>query len=159
MISLELALKCFNSINLLMDAMKRKAISEIYSAALMFAVTLAIAGLVIAASTNQFGRQQQSASQMLASSQNKMSESVSFIAGRNTPAGSEVELVNYGLANLQVNDIMVDGTKTLYTISYINGTKTQSMPIREPVVIDADRQGSKMQLVTSNNSIFEFPLE
>jgi len=40
-----------------MDTMKRKAISEIYSAALMFAVTLAIAGLVIAASTNQFGKQ------------------------------------------------------------------------------------------------------
>ncbi|MGI0087873.1 MAG: hypothetical protein ACREBI_07910 [Nitrosotalea sp.] len=139
--------------------MKRRAISEIYSAALMFAVTLAIAGLVIAASTNQFGKQQQSASQMLTSSENKMSESVSFIAGRNAPAGSEVEIVNYGMTNLQVDDIMVDGTKTSYTISYINGTRTQSLPVREPVVIDADRQGSKMQLVTSNNSIFEFPLQ
>ncbi|MGI0061248.1 MAG: hypothetical protein ACREBA_02210, partial [Nitrosotalea sp.] len=89
--------------------MKRRAISEIYSAALMFAVTLAIAGLVIAASTNQFGKQQQSASQMLTSSENKMSESVSFIAGRNAPAGSEVEIVNYGMTNLQVDDIMVDG--------------------------------------------------
>ncbi len=139
--------------------MKRKAISEIYSAALMFAVTLAIAGLVIAASTNQFGRQQQSASQMLTSSENKMSESVSFIAGRNTPAGSEVEIVNYGMTNLQIDSIMVDGTKASYTISYINGTRAQSLPVREPVVIDADRQGSKMQLVTSNNSIFEFPLQ
>jgi flagellin-like protein len=138
--------------------MKRKAISEIYSAALMFAVTLAIAGLVIAASTNQFGRQQQSASQMLTSSQNKISESVSFIAGRNTSAGSEVEVVNYGMTNLQVDSIMVDGTKTSYTISYINGTTTQSLPVREPIVIDADRSGSKMQLVTSNGSIFEFSL-
>ncbi|MGI0062478.1 MAG: hypothetical protein ACREBA_08515, partial [Nitrosotalea sp.] len=64
-----------------------------------------------------------------------------------------------GMTNLQVDDIMVDGTKTSYTISYINGTRTQSLPVREPVVIDADRQGSKMQLVTSNNSIFEFPLQ
>jgi flagellin-like protein len=138
--------------------MKRKAISEIYSAALMFAVTLAIAGLVIAASTNQFGKQQQSALQMLTSSQNKMSESVSFIAGRNTPGGSEVEVVNYGMTNLQIDSIMVDGTKTSYTISYINGTTTQSLPVREPIVIDADRPGSKMQLVTSNGSIFEFSL-
>ncbi len=139
--------------------MNRKAISEIYSAALMFAVTLAIAGLVIAASTNQFGRQQQGASQMLTSSENKMSESVSFIAGRNTPAGSEVEIVNYGLTNLQIDAIMVDGTKASYEMSYINGTRAQSLPVREPVVIDADRQGSKMQLVTSSNSIFEFPLQ
>ncbi len=138
--------------------MKRKAISEIYSAALMFAVTLAIAGLVIAASTNQFGKQQQSASQMLTSSQNKMSESVSFIAGRNTPAGSEVEIVNYGLENIKVDDIMVDGIKVPYTISYINGTEVSYLPVREPVVIDADRSGIMMQLVTSNNSIFEFPL-
>jgi flagellin-like protein len=138
--------------------MKRKAISEIYSVALMFAITLAIAGLVIAASTNQFGRQQQSASQMLISSQNKMSESISFIAGRNTPAGSEVEIVNYGLTNIQIDDIMVDGIKVPYTASYINGTGVSYLPIREPVVIDADRSGSKMQLVTSNNSIFEFPL-
>ncbi|MGB6463105.1 MAG: hypothetical protein WBF38_02625 [Nitrosotalea sp.] len=138
--------------------MKRKAISEIYSAALMFAVTLAIAGLVIAASTNQFGKQQQSASQMLTSSQNKMSESVSFIAGRNTPGGSEVEVVNYGMTNLQIDSIMVDGIKVPYTISYINGTTTQSLPVREPIVIDADRSGSKMQLVTSNGSIFEFSL-
>ncbi len=142
-----------------MDAMNRQAISEIYSAALMFAITLAIAGLVIAASTNQFGRQQQSASQMLTSSQNKMSESVSFIAGRNMPAGSEVEVVNYGLTSLQVDTIMVDGTKTSYEMSYINGTRTQFLPVREPVVIDADRQGSQMQLVTSDNSIFEFPLQ
>ncbi|MGI0088581.1 MAG: hypothetical protein ACREBI_11585 [Nitrosotalea sp.] len=138
--------------------MKRRAISEIYSAALMFAVTLAIAGLVIAASTNQFGKQQQSASQMLTSSQNKMSESVSFIAGRNTSAGSEVEVVNYGMTNLQVDSILVDGTKTSYTISYINGTRTQSLPVREPIVIDTDRSGTKMQLVTSNGSIFEFSL-
>jgi flagellin-like protein len=138
--------------------MKRKAISEIYSAALMFAITLAIAGLVIAASTNQFARQQQSASQMLTSSQNKMSESVSFIAGRNTSTGSEVEVVNYGMTNLQVDSILVDGTKTSYTISYINGTRTQSLSVREPMVIDADRSGSKMQLVTSNGSIFEFSL-
>ena len=139
--------------------MKRKAISEIYSAALMFAITLAIAGLVITASTNQFGKQQHSASQMLVSSQNKMSESVSFIAGRNMPAGSEVELVNYGLTNIQIDEIMVDGAKTSYAMSYINGTRVSYLPVREPVVIDADRQGSKMQLVTSNNSIFEFPLE
>ena len=139
--------------------MKRKAISEIYSVALMFAITLAIAGLVIAASTNQFGRQQQSASQMLTLSQNKMSESISFIAGRNTSGGSEAEIVNYGLANIQVDSIMVDGTKASFTISYINGTSVTYLPVREPVVIDADRQGSKMQLVTSNNSIFEFPLE
>lgn len=124
----------------------------------MFAVTLAIAGLVIAASTNQFGKQQQSASQMLTSSQNKMSESVSFIAGRNTSAGSEVEVVNYGMTNLQIDSIMVDGIKTSYTISYINGTITQSLPVREPIVIDADRSGTKMQLVTSNGSIFEFSL-
>lgn len=124
----------------------------------MFAVTLAIAGLVIAASTNQFGKQQQSASQMLTSSQNKMSESVSFIAGRNTPGGSEVEVVNYGMTNLQIDSIMVDGIKVPYTISYINGTTTQSLPVREPIVIDADRSGSKMQLVTSNGSIFEFSL-
>lgn len=138
--------------------MKRKAISEIYSAALMFAITLAIAGLVIAASTNQFGKQQQSASQMLTSSQNRMSESVSLIAGRNTSAGSEAEVVNYGMTNLQIDSIMVDGTKTSYTISYINGTTTQSLPVREPIVIDADRSGSKMQLVSSNGSIFEFSL-
>ncbi|MDE1841955.1 MAG: hypothetical protein KGI09_08755 [Thaumarchaeota archaeon] len=138
--------------------MKRKAISEIYSAALMFAVTLAIAGLVIAGSTNQFGRQQQSASQMLTSSQNKMSESLSFIAGRNTATGSEVEVVNYGLTSLQIDSVMVDGIKTSYQMSYINGTTTQSLPVREPIVIDANKPGTKMQLVTSNGSIFEFSL-
>ena len=139
--------------------MERKAISEIYSAALMFAITLAIAGLIIAASTNQFGNQQKSASQMLTSSENKMSESISFIAGRNTPAGSEVEVVNYGLTNLQIDKIMIDGTKASYNISDINGTPVQSLPAREPIVIDADRSGSKMQLATSNGSIFEFTLQ
>lgn len=138
--------------------MNRQAISEIYSTALMFAITLAIAGLVIAASTNQFGRQQQSASQMLTSSQNKMSESLSFIAGRNTATGSEVEVVNYGLTSLEVDSVMVDGVKTSYQMSYINGTITQSLPIREPIVIDANKSGTKMQLVTSNGSIFEFSL-
>jgi len=139
--------------------MERKAISEIYSAALMFAITLAIAGLIIAASTNQFGNQQKSASQMLTSSENKMSESISFIAGRNTPAGSEVEVVNYGLTNLQIDKIMIDGTKASYNMSYINGTHVQPLPAREPIVIDADRSGSKMQLATSNGSIFEFTLQ
>lgn len=138
--------------------MKRRAISEIYSAALMFAITLAIAGLVIAASTNQFGRQQQSASQMLTSSQNKMSESLSFIAGRNTPTGAEVEVVNYGLSSLQIDSVMVDGVNTSYQISYVNGTITKNLPVREPIVIDATKSGTKMQLVTSNGSIFEFSL-
>jgi hypothetical protein len=87
-----------------------------------------------------------------------MSESVSFVAGRNTATGSEVEVVNYGLTTLQVDEIMVDGVKTSYQMSYINGTMVQSLPVREPIVIDANKSGTKMQLVTQNGSIFEFPL-
>ncbi|MGI0093772.1 MAG: hypothetical protein ACREA8_06685, partial [Nitrosotalea sp.] len=83
--------------------MQRRGISEIYSTIMMFTISLAIAGVVIAASSNQFNNQQQSAYQMLDSSQKRMSESISFVTGRNTGTGSEVEVVNYGLTNINLD--------------------------------------------------------
>ena len=93
--------------------MQRRGISEIYSTIMMFTVALAIAGVVIAASSNQFNNQQQSAYQMLDSSQKRMSESVSFVTGRDTGTGSEVELVNFGLANINLDRVMVDAVREI----------------------------------------------
>ena len=45
---------------------------------------------------------------MLDSSQKKISESISFVTGRDTSTGSEVEVVNYGLTNIPLGRVMVD---------------------------------------------------
>ena len=139
--------------------MQRRGISEIYSTIMMFTVALAIAGVVIAASSNQFNNQQQSAYQMLDSSQKRMSESVSFVTGRDTGTGSEVELVNFGLANINLDRVMVDTVQKSYTMTFVNGTQTQFLPVKEPVIISTGTSGSKMQIVTTYGSIFEFPLQ
>ena len=139
--------------------MQRRGISEIYSTIMMFTVALAIAGVVIAASSNQFNNQQQSAYQMLDSSQKRMSESISFVTGRDTGTGSEVELVNFGLANINLDRVMVDAVQKSYTMTFVNGTQTQFLPVKEPVIISTGTSGSKMQIVTTDGSIFEFPLQ
>ncbi len=140
--------------------MQRRGISEIYSTILMFTVSLAIAGVVIAASSNQFNNQQQSAYQILDSSQKKMSESISFVTGRNMVTGSEVEVVNYGLTNIKLDRVMVDAVRQQsYTMTFVNGTQTQFLPVREPVIISTGTSGSKMQIVTTYGSIFEFSLQ
>ena len=125
----------------------------------MFTVALAIAGVVIAASSNQFNNQQQSAYQMLDSSQKRMSESISFVTGRDTGTGSEVELVNFGLANINLDRVMVDAVQKSYTMTFVNGTQTLFLPVKEPVIISTGTSGSKMQIVTTYGSIFEFPLQ
>lgn len=140
--------------------MQRRGISEIYSTIMMFTVALAIAGVVIAASSNQFNNQQQSAYQMLDSSQKRMSESISFVTGRDTGTGSEVELVNFGLANINLDRVMVDAVRQQsYAMTFVNGTQTQFLPVKEPVIISTGTSGSKMQIVTTYGSIFEFPLQ
>ncbi|MHB8603262.1 MAG: hypothetical protein ACYC6W_12385 [Nitrosotalea sp.] len=139
--------------------MQRRGISEIYSTIMMFTVALAIAGVVIAASSNQFNNQQQSAYQMLDSSQKRMSESISFVTGRDTSTGSEVELVNFGLANINLDRVMVDAVQKSYAMTFVNGTQTQFLPVKEPVIISTGTSGAKMQIVTTYGSIFEFPLQ
>jgi len=140
--------------------MQRRGISEIYSTILMFTISLAIAGVAIASSSNQFNNQQQSAYQMLDSSQKKMSESVSFVSGRNTSTGSEIEVVNFGLTSVQLDKVMVDTIlQKSYSMTFINGTRTQFLPMREPIIISVSTSGSEMQLVTTFGSVFEFPIQ
>ena len=140
--------------------MQRRGISEIYSTILMFTVALAIAGVVVVSSSDQFDNQQQSAYQMLDSSQKRMSESISFVAGRNTNTGSEVEVVNFGLANIDLNRVMVDAVQQQsYAVTFVNGTQTKFLPVKEPVIISTGTSGTKMQIVTTYGSIFEFPLQ
>jgi len=139
--------------------MQRRGISEIYATIMMFSIGLGIAGVLMMNSSNQFNTQQQSAYQMLDSAQKKMSESISFVSGSDTGTGSSIEVVNYGLTSIQLDSVMVDTVQKTYSMTLINGTATSVLPVREPVVISTNIQGSKMQLVTSNGSIFEFPLQ
>jgi len=139
--------------------MKRRGISEIYATIMMFSIGLGIAGVLMINSSNQFNTQQQSAYQMLDSAQKKMSESISFVSGSDFSTGSSIEVVNYGLTNIQLDSVMVDTVQQTYSMTLINGTTTSVLPVREPVIISTNTQGSKMQLVTSNGSIFEFPLQ
>ncbi|MDE1813349.1 MAG: hypothetical protein KGH87_02350 [Thaumarchaeota archaeon] len=139
--------------------MKRRGISEIYATIMMFSIGLGIAGVLMINSSNQFNTQQQSAYQMLDSAQKKMSESISFVSGSDSSTGSSIEVVNYGLTSIQLDSVMVDTVQQTYSMTLINGTATSVLPVREPVIISANKQGSKMQLVTSIGSIFEFPLQ
>lgn len=139
--------------------MKRRGISEIYATIMMFSIGLGIAGVLMMNSSNQFNTQQQSAYQMLDYAQKKMSESISFVSGSDSSTGSSIEVVNYGLTNIQLNSVMVDTVQQTYSMTLINGTTTSILPVREPVIISTNTQGSKMQIVTSNDSIFEFPLQ
>ena len=139
--------------------MQRRGISEIYATIMMFSIGLGIAGVLMMNSSNQFNTQQQSAYQMLDSAQKKMSESISFVSGSDTDTGSSIEVVNYGLTSIQLDSVMVDTVQKTYSMTLINGTATSVLPVKEPVIISANTQGSKMQLVTSNGSIFEFPLQ
>ncbi|MDE1832228.1 MAG: hypothetical protein KGI02_07655 [Thaumarchaeota archaeon] len=140
--------------------MQRRGISEIYSTVLMFTVALAIAGVVMVSSSDQFDNQQQSAYQMLDSSQKRMSESISLVAGRNTGTGSEVEIVNFGLENINLDRVMVDAVlQQSYAMTFINGTQTKFLPVNEPVIISTGTSGSRMQIVTTYGSVFEFPLQ
>ena len=139
---------------------KRRGISEIYSTILMFTISLAIAGIAVAASSNQFNNQQQNAYQMLDSAQKKMSESISFVSGRNTSVGSEIEVVNFGLTNIQLDRVMVDTKiQKSYSMTFINGTQTQILAVKEPIIISTGTKGSKMQIVTTYGSIFEFSIQ
>ncbi|MDH2907492.1 MAG: hypothetical protein PXX83_05290 [Candidatus Nitrosotalea sp.] len=139
--------------------MQRRGISEIYSTILMFTVALAIAGVVMISSSNQFNNQQQSAYEMLDSSQKRMSESISFVAGRDTSTGSEAEIVNFGLENINLDRVMVDAVQQQsYAVTFVNGTQTKFLPVKEPVIISTGTSGTKMQIVTTYGSIFEFPL-
>ena len=139
--------------------MQRRGISEIYATIMMFSIGLGIAGVLMINSSNQFNTQQQSAYQMLDSAQKKMSESISFVSGSDSSTGSSIEVVNYGLTSIQLDSVMVDTVQKTYSMTLINGTATSVLPVKEPVVISTNIQGSKMQLVTSNGSIFEFPLQ
>ncbi len=139
--------------------MQRRGISEIYATIMMFSIGLGIAGVLMINSSNQFNTQQQSAYQMLDSAQKKMLESISFVSGSDTDTGSSIEVVNYGLTSIQLDSVMVDTVQKTYSMTLINGTATSVLPVKEPVVISTNIQGSKMQLVTSNGSIFEFPLQ
>lgn len=140
--------------------MQRRGISEIYSTILMFTISLAIAGVVMISSSDQFNNQQQSAYQMLDSYQKRMSESISFVTGRDTGTGSEVEVVNFGLTNINLDRVTVDAVQQQsYTIAFVNGTQTHLLPVKEPVIISTSTSGSKMQIVTTYGSIFEFSLQ
>ncbi len=139
--------------------MQRRGISEIYATIMMFSIGLGIAGVLMINSSNQLNTQQQSAYQMLDSAQKKMSESISFVSGSDTDTGSSIEVVNYGLTSIQLDSVMVDTVQKTYSMTLINGTATSVLPVKEPVVISTNIQGSKMQLGTANGYIFEFPLQ
>lgn len=136
---------------------QRKAVGEVIAVALLLVVTAAVMTIIILYANDQIFSERQTASEAIEMSRKRVQELVSLI-GISTNSGSmAVDLLNYGRQTITIQEVMVDGIASTYTIYKSDGTVLGSiLPVKEPVTLKVPKTGKTVQILTSAGNLFDF---
>lgn len=136
--------------------MKRKASGEVIAAIFLLAVTGTIMAVVVSSSSYHVSSDQDTVSESIKMSTQRVRELVSVIDITKNPDSTAIELINYGVTEIPIKSVMVDGKESPYTIKTHDENQLSKLPVREIVMIEVPTSGDSVQIQTTAGNIFDF---
>lgn len=138
---------------------KRRAISEIVAVTIMLAVIATASFLALNNASKRINESQQSIHDALESKGSQVQEAISIISKESTSNVITVELLNYGLKDITVTEVLVDGAGSQYTIiDYNNAIQGNKIVRNKILTLQIPKSGQTVQIITSTKNILEITI-
>ena len=147
-------------IQLLQDNMaKRRAISEVIAVILLIAVIATASFLALNGASKKTIEKQHSVADTLEFKGSQIQELLSIISKKSVGNTTTVELLNYGLKDITITEVLVDGIDSLYTLVDSSGTNQANKIIRKEIfILQIPKSGQTIQIITNTKNILRISI-
>lgn len=136
----------------------RQGTSEVIAALLIMGVVAGVSFLALSSSAKQVISNQRSVNEILDDKNSQIQELLSIINYTVDSGKINLELFNYGVQEIKISRILVDGTDANYTIYLQDGTPTNTIPQKTLITLEVSNAGKSIQIITSTGNLIDMPL-
>ena len=139
---------------------KRRAISEVVAAMLMLAVIATASFLAVSGSSKQTLENEKTVAEALHEKSTQIQELVSVISQKVQPNKIILEIINYGLKEITIQKVLVDGNESTFAIKNDQGAlfTNNTIPKKTILVLEANMMGKSIQLITTTGNLINIKI-
>ncbi|WKT57204.1 hypothetical protein QVH35_07115 [Candidatus Nitrosotenuis chungbukensis] len=138
---------------------KRRAVSEVIAATLLIAVVATASFLAISGASKKTAETQHSVADALELKGRQVQELLSIISKKSAGDTITIELLNYGLKDIIITDVLVDGTGAPYTLVDSSGVNQDGKIIRNKILaLQLQKGGQTVQIITDTKNILKITI-
>lgn len=135
---------------------KRRTISEVIAATFLIAVVATTSFLALNGASKKIIETQHSVADALELRGNQIQELLSIISKKSVGNTITVELLNYGLKDIVITEVLVDGTSTSYTLVDSSGANQADKIIRNKILtLQVQKSGQTVQIITDTKNMLK----
>lgn len=132
---------------------KRRAVSEVVAAVLLVAVVAAASFLAVSSSSKRTMEGEKTVAEALRDRNMQVQELIGIISQRTQPDRVILEIINYGMKEITLEKILVDGKESEFVLkddTVVLANKT--IPKKKIVVLEANMVGKSVQILTTTGN-------
>lgn len=138
---------------------KRRAVSEVVAAIILLTVIAASSFLALNNTSKQIMENQRSVHDALESKGSQILEAISIISKKSAGNAITVELLNYGLKDIMITEVLVDGIGSSYIIVDSSGADQDNRIIRNKILsLQIPKSGQTVQIITNTKNIIKITI-
>lgn len=138
---------------------KRRVIGEVIAATFLIAVIATASFLALNGASKKTIESQHSVANALELKGSQIQELLSIISKKSVGNTITVELLNYGLKDIIITTVLVDGERTSYTLVDSSGTNLTDKIIRNKILIlQVQKSGQTVQIITDTKNILKITI-
>ncbi|HSA97535.1 MAG TPA: hypothetical protein VLF17_00450 [Candidatus Nitrosotenuis sp.] len=135
---------------------KRRAIGEVVSATILIAVIAASSFLALNNASKKIIENQYSIHDALESKSSQIQEVISIISKKSVGNAITVELLNYGLKDIVITEVLVDGAGSSYILMDSGGANQDNKITRNKIlVLQIPKGGQTVQIITDTKNMLK----
>lgn len=138
---------------------KRRAIGEVIAVTLLIAVVATASFLALNGASKKTIEAQHSVADALELKRMQIQELLTIISKKSVGNTITVELLNYGLKDIIITEILVDGDIAPYVLVDSNGANLADKIIRNKIlVLQVQKGGQTVQIITDTKNILKITI-
>ncbi|MEW6043991.1 MAG: hypothetical protein AB1608_06975 [Thermoproteota archaeon] len=139
---------------------KRRGVGEVVAVIMLMAVIATTSMLALGASSKQTLDSEKTVAGALNDKGAQIQELLSVIQQNVQPTKIRLEVFNYGLKDIVLEAVLVDGKKTTYLLSdsYGQAFANNTIPQRKIMVLEANTVGGSVQLITDTQNLIDIKI-
>jgi hypothetical protein len=138
---------------------KSRAISEVMATILLIGVVATASFLALNGASKKTIEAQHSVADALELKGRQIQELLSVISKKSTGNTITIEFLNYGLKDIIITDVLVDGIGASYTLVDSSGANLADKIIRNKILtLQVQKRGQTVQIITDTKNIFKITI-
>lgn len=139
---------------------KRRGVGEVVAVIMLMAVIATASILALGASSKQMMGNQKTVADALHDKGAQIQELLSVLQQKVQPSKIRLEVFNYGLKDIVLQAVLVDGKNTTYLLYDGNGKTfvNNTIPQRKIMILETNDAGGSVQLITNTQNLIDIKI-